>query len=196
MGSIIIGTNKNAGGYTNLEMGITAQSGGDAYVQSISNSGSSYGSLLLNLFGGNVGIGTSSTTQKLTVAGNTAISGTIGVGSNAAIVGNVTVNSGKGIVRSNDGIQLKTVLFETQNSIALINYVNGNVGCLTITYDAFSSPPRISISDTEGITNANNLLITVNTVTTTSAIICIRNVGNQTVLATNSIIRAIFIGPQ
>ena len=109
---------------------------------------------------------------------------------------NLTVNAGKGIVRSDDGTQLKTVLYETPNNIAIPNFVNGNGGCFPIGFSAFSSPPSISIADTEGITNADNLLITVKNVTNSSATICIRNVGNQTVSATNGIIRAIIIGPQ
>jgi hypothetical protein len=63
-GSLLIGTNKNAGGYTNLEMGISAQSGGYSYIQSTKASGTSQGTLQLNpsggfvTTGGFVGIGT------------------------------------------------------------------------------------------------------------------------------------------
>jgi hypothetical protein len=55
-GSILIGTNKSAGGYTNLEMGITAQSGGASYIQSTLSSGSAYGNLYLNPGGSYVGV--------------------------------------------------------------------------------------------------------------------------------------------
>ncbi len=55
-GSILIGTNKNSGGYTNLEMGITSQSGGKGYIQSTNVSGTSYGDMHLNPSGGYVGI--------------------------------------------------------------------------------------------------------------------------------------------
>ncbi len=55
-GSILIGTNKNTGGYTNLEMGITAQSGGGSYIQSTRSSGLMPGSLYLNPGGEYVGI--------------------------------------------------------------------------------------------------------------------------------------------
>jgi hypothetical protein len=109
---------------------------------------------------------------------------------------NLTVNAGKGIVRSDDGTQLKTVLYETPNNIAILNWNNGIGGCFSIGFSTFSSPPSISIADTEGITNVDNLLITVKNVTNSTATICIRNVGNQTVSATNGIIRAIIIGPQ
>jgi hypothetical protein len=68
-GSLLIGTNKNAGGYTNIEMGINAQSNGYGYIQATKASGSSYGSLVFNQNGGNVGIGTSAPNSALDVHG-------------------------------------------------------------------------------------------------------------------------------
>jgi hypothetical protein len=110
---------------------------------------------------------------------------------------NLTVNAGKGIVRSINGTQLQTELFVSPNNIALPNWVNGMNGCFSIGFNGlYSAPPRISISDTEGITNADNLLITVKNVTNSTASICLRHIGNQTVSSTNGIIRAIIIGPQ
>ena len=55
-GSILVGANKNTGGYTNLEMGISSLSGGYGYLQATQSSGSSYGNIVLNQSGGNVGI--------------------------------------------------------------------------------------------------------------------------------------------
>jgi hypothetical protein len=72
-GSLLIGTNKNAGGYTNIEMGISAQSNGYGYVQATKTSGSSYGSLALNPNGGNVGVGTSTPTSTLDVHGGISL---------------------------------------------------------------------------------------------------------------------------
>ena len=63
-GSILIGKDRYTGGYTNLEMGISAQSGGFGYIQSTKASGSTWGTLQLNPSGGDVtvtgyvGIGT------------------------------------------------------------------------------------------------------------------------------------------
>jgi hypothetical protein len=55
-GSILIGTDKNTGGYTTLEMGISQQSAGYSYLQSTQSSGTSWGKLALNPNGGNIGI--------------------------------------------------------------------------------------------------------------------------------------------
>jgi hypothetical protein len=70
-GSLLIGTNQNAGGYTNIQMGISAQSNGYGYLQTIKASGVSYGDLIINQSGGAVGIGTSllATGYKLNVNG-------------------------------------------------------------------------------------------------------------------------------
>jgi hypothetical protein len=72
-GSILIGSNKNTGGYTNLEMGISTQSNGFGYIQSTKASGSTWGTLQLNpsggdvTFAGNVGIGTNTPFAPLDV---------------------------------------------------------------------------------------------------------------------------------
>jgi trimeric autotransporter adhesin len=72
-GSILIGTDKNTGGFTNLEMGISAQSGGQSYIQSTKASGSLYGTLQLNPSGGDVtvagyvGIGTNTPFSPLDI---------------------------------------------------------------------------------------------------------------------------------
>ena len=69
-GALLIGTNRASGGYTALEMGITSQTNGYGYIQAIKLSGSTYGNLAINQYGGNVAIGTSalSANTKLTVA--------------------------------------------------------------------------------------------------------------------------------
>lgn len=57
-GGILIGNDMTTGGYTGMEMGISQASGGYSYIQSIKAAWPSptYGDLVLNLSGGNVGI--------------------------------------------------------------------------------------------------------------------------------------------
>ncbi len=72
-GSILIGKNRNTGGFTNLEMGISAQSNGQSFIQSTKASGSTWGTLQLNPSGGdvtvagNVGIGTNTPNYPLDI---------------------------------------------------------------------------------------------------------------------------------
>jgi hypothetical protein len=72
-GSILIGSNKNSGGFTNIEMGISKQTNGYGYIQSTKTSGTSYGSLVLNPIAGNVGIGTTTPTSTLDVHGGISL---------------------------------------------------------------------------------------------------------------------------
>ena len=72
-GSLLIGANKFTGGYTNMEMGISAQSNGYGYIQAIKTSGSSYGNISLNPSGGNIGIGTTAPTSTLDVHGGISL---------------------------------------------------------------------------------------------------------------------------
>ncbi|MDI3321394.1 hypothetical protein [Pinibacter soli] len=69
-GGISIGNGFDNGGYTNFLVGISQSSGGYSYLQSIKAAGSVWGDLILNSRGGNVGVGTTSPTEKLAVNGN------------------------------------------------------------------------------------------------------------------------------
>ncbi len=57
-GGIAIGNSLTSGGYTVLNMGISQESGGYAFLQGVKSSGTAFGNLALNQSGGNVGIRT------------------------------------------------------------------------------------------------------------------------------------------
>ncbi|MES2649117.1 MAG: tail fiber domain-containing protein [Bacteroidota bacterium] len=57
-GGVSIGKDLVTGGYTALHMGISQESGGYSFLQSVKASGQTYGNLALNLNGGDVGIKT------------------------------------------------------------------------------------------------------------------------------------------
>ena len=91
-GSLLIGTNKNTGGYTNLEMGINTQSGGYGFIQATKASGSTYGDLILNQSGGNVGIGVTAPQTDLHI--NPHGAGSILVGTNRTSGGYTNLEMG------------------------------------------------------------------------------------------------------
>ncbi len=68
--SALIGQNHEGGGYAALWLGVGAVSNSYAYLQGIRASGISYGDLVLNAAGGNVGIGTNAPKSSLHVAGD------------------------------------------------------------------------------------------------------------------------------
>jgi hypothetical protein len=72
-GSLLIGSNKYSGGFTNIEMGINTQSNGYGYIQAVKASGSSYGYLNLNPNGGRIGLNTTTPQAALDVNGGIAL---------------------------------------------------------------------------------------------------------------------------
>jgi trimeric autotransporter adhesin len=77
VGGITLGTSAKAGGYTALRIDLSEAQSGYAELQAISSAGSSYGPLILQANGGNVGIGITNPASKLTVNGNILATGTI-----------------------------------------------------------------------------------------------------------------------
>ncbi len=108
--------------------------------------------------------------------------------------GNMTVG-GKGIVKSENGTQMIIEDFATP---ANINYssVSGNFSAgITLLFNTtFSSAPSIAFGRITGMTNPENIIITIESISNSSAIVHFKNVGNTTSVANNAAIHAIVIG--
>ncbi len=68
--TMLIGNPSTAtGGFTSLIAGTSADSNGYGFIESVKSSGAAYGDVIISRWGGNVGIGTTSTDAKLSVKG-------------------------------------------------------------------------------------------------------------------------------
>lgn len=138
--------------------------------------------LFIQSTNGNVGIGTTSPSQKLHVAGS------------AVVDGNLKVNSGNGIVRSDDATQMMIQDYATPPNINFSLAAGAMIGPISFGFSTFTSSPSISFGDTIGITNPQNLVFTIESVTTSGASIWVKNIGSSTSVATNGVIKAMIIG--
>lgn len=69
---LILGKSQSSGGYTSLYMGTSATSNGYAYLQGVQSAGSSYGNVIINENGGNVGVGIASPEARMHIYGGGA----------------------------------------------------------------------------------------------------------------------------
>lgn len=79
-GGITIGNpSVNSGGFTSLQMGISAVQNGYSFLQGVQASGGTWGNIILNRSGGNIGIGTTTPVSLLDVNGNISVTATAGL---------------------------------------------------------------------------------------------------------------------
>lgn len=174
-------------------------SNGDSYVYNFENTDLYFGTnnlrrMIINN-NGNVGIGTTIPSQKLDVNGNTRISGSLNVNTNADIDGNLTVQNGLGIVRSDNATQRAIAYAITPANINTTIAPDVLTGGLTFVFnETFTSPPAIAWGPMTGITNPGNIILVVESIGTTSAVVRFKNVGTSTSIATNATISAMIIG--
>lgn len=142
---------------------------------------------------GNVGIGFSGPTYRLSVNGTIYSSGMF-VDGTLTVDGNITTNNGAGIVRSNDA-----------NQLAIDEYVSGaNINwnldpgesscCIGINFTTFAAPPSIAFGRLLNTTNPGNIALTINSITNSSAQIRATNIGNQNSTAVDATLNAMIIG--
>lgn len=142
---------------------------------------------------GNVGIGFTGPTYKLSVNGDlysnglysngfseivgtlqansTAnflsvvnVTGTLNANGNLAVDGNITTNNGKGIVRSNDANQLAIDEYSSPANITYSLAAGSTICCIGIGYSTFTANPSVLITETAGTTvNPSFIVYTVDT---------------------------------
>jgi hypothetical protein len=158
-GGILIGGNSAglSNGNTTLSVGVSAVSNGYSYLQSVTTHNSTYGDIVLNQSGGNVAIGTATTSSLLHVlsrdntaatniaqfmANNSTIGIGIGYNTIRAVGSNANVNiglepKGTGLTYINSGVVI------SMNGSTYYNTGNGTDSApITYIYDDFGSTYR------------------------------------------------------
>jgi hypothetical protein len=145
--TMVIGRNHTAGGYTAMYMGNTANRNGYNYIQSVDNSGVSFGMLALNPYGGMVSVGVGGTVV------NHRVYGDVNVGQDMYV-------SGKLIRPATGSVNLLPMCMGVVNSDGTILSGTGN---FTATHTGTGSY-EISINgETFTSANQNNYAILITT---------------------------------
>jgi hypothetical protein len=123
------------------------------------------------------------------------VNGTLNANGNLAVDGNITTNAGKGIVRSEDATQMVIEDFATPPNIDWTSAPGNLSASINLAFSTtFSSPPSIAFGRITGMTNPENIIITIESITNTGAVVHFKNVGSTTSIATNATIHAMVIG--
>jgi hypothetical protein len=179
--TLVIGRNHTAGGYTAMYMGNTNNRDGYNYIQSVDNSGTSFGMLALNPYGGGtVQSGSSSTFLSHQVTGNLQAQQNINLGGTikSGTTGNASLTPLTVAVINHQGVKLsgmpnlsctKTGPGEYNISIAGETFTNTNddlyMVMITCQADKFVASYFISAtSNAIKVTTMNNFLEYSNTV--------------------------------
>ncbi len=141
---------------------------------------------------GNVGIGFTNSSYKLSVNGTIYSVGII-VDGNLTVYGNISAN-GDGIVRSNDANQLVIDEYVSQANINWNLDPGESSCCININFTTFDVPPSIAFGRLLNTTNPGNIALTINAITVNSAQIRATNIGKQNSTAVNATLNAMIIG--
>ena len=157
-------------------------------LQILRNNSASLEAFTIENATGFIGINNGNPNEQLDIIGNAKISGSETLG------GNLIVDGTKGIVRSDNATQLKTILYSGPLSFSL---GAGGSTSFGIGYSSFSGTPTISVGNLSGtMVHPEFLLFTIRNATATSATVDVYNSGNTTASLTSATFRAMIIGPE
>ncbi len=134
--SMTLGVNGGSGGYTALNVNLSAISGGYTSLQSIQSAGSAYGNLVLNGSGGNVGVGTTSPAEQLDVYSNTGDWDVARFYNPSAYISRLRVVSNSGRMEIGTPMNSDSAGIWTGDNLRFVINTNGNVGIGTSTPQA------------------------------------------------------------
>jgi hypothetical protein len=134
--------------------------------------------------GGNVGIGSSTPTTKLSVDGT------------GAFVGNLTVNNGKGVVRSSNATQLKCHLAALNLGATFTVSTNSCVtSTVSISTAGFGFSPTAQFGNlVSGTGDFGKLVVNVQSASTTAVVVRFCNTTTSNITLTNMIFNLLCIG--
>lgn len=144
--------------------------------------------------GGNVGIGINPS-FRLDVDGTIHTSTNLRADGNAYIDGTLSVNGGNGIVRSDNTTQRAIAYAITPANINITLSPGDLSGGFTFVFgETFTSAPAIAWGPMTGMSNPGNIIMVVESIGVSSAVVRYKNVGSTTSVATNATVSAMIIG--
>ncbi len=167
-GGMSISTNPAAGGFTGLHLGISQQSGGYGVIQGIQSSGSVFGDVIMNLNGGNVGIGNITAPTARLHSVNNALTGaglfqTTNTASNADALTGTTLTTGTAAsgVRGTAGssgilvVAKKGVWGESDNGIGIFGSSSTGNGIMGTSNNGFSGVTGFTFGTGIGVSGSS-----------------------------------------
>ncbi|HMS99180.1 MAG TPA: hypothetical protein PKA12_10570 [Saprospiraceae bacterium] len=168
---------------------------GDAYLWNYENTNLIFGTngnQRMNI----AGTGEVFINNSLTVGTTLNANGLVNCNNNLAVDGSITTNSGFGITRSNSSSQIVVEAYQSPSNLYWTLAPVGQNCCINLVFGTtFTSPPSIAFGGISGpVTNPEDILFTIKSITTTGAEIAVTNIGNATSVANNVSLSAMIIG--
>jgi trimeric autotransporter adhesin len=146
---ITLGKSATGGGFTALRIDLSAAANGYSELQAISQAGSSYGNLILQANGGNVGIGTTTPTSKLTVNGNILATGTITGSSDRNVKEHFSPVSARDVLEKVSALPISEWNYKADNET--LRHIGPMAQDFYATFNVGMDDKHISMVDADGV---------------------------------------------